>query len=183
MISGSARVRRLRERADCGAVALEFALILPLFLMLVFGVVTVGLAYNDKLSIANAVREAGRMGANTVYTQSAPTVITPTQWADSVQQRVQQVYFNAGSTLSTSQICVKLIDSSGGQLAAPTTQGSSCGTEPSAPATMAAGTCAVKVWVQKPATIRLAVLPDITVNIGARSVSYYGRAAGSCPGA
>jgi hypothetical protein len=40
---------------------------------------------------------------------------------------------------------------------------------------MAPNSCAVRVWVQKPATISLIVFPDYSFNIAAQSVSYYGR--------
>jgi len=64
----------LRERAtratdaanrQHGLAAMEFALILPLLLLVVFGVVGFGIAILDKVVITNASREAARNG--TVY--------------------------------------------------------------------------------------------------------------------
>ncbi|MDQ1402184.1 MAG: TadE-like protein [Actinomycetota bacterium] len=46
-----------------GASLVEFALILPLFVMLLLGMFTGGLAYNTKLSLTSATREASRYGA------------------------------------------------------------------------------------------------------------------------
>ncbi len=164
-----------RRRNERGVSAVEFALVLPILVMLLFGVTTAGLAYNDNLSISNAVREGARFGSAIDYSAG------PATWADSVQQRVQQVYFNAGSTLSLSQICVELdaaptsTNTMTGLPATPTTQGSNCGTGPSLPSNMAANSCAVRVWVQKPASISLIVFPDYNFNIRAQSVSYYGR--------
>jgi hypothetical protein len=157
-----------------GAVAVEFALVLPLLLLLLFGLVYTGLAYSDHLAVTNAVREGARFGAAVDYTPN------PTTWATSVRTRVQDVYFNAGSTLPTADICVKLVDSSGVGVLNAAALGSDCGPEPPAPSNMATGSCAVKVWVRKPAQIDLVVAPTLTFRIGAQSVSYYGRTGGSC---
>jgi Flp pilus assembly pilin Flp len=167
----TSRPRRLR--AESGAVALEFALILPLLVMLLLGVTTAGMTYSDHLSITNAAREGARFGSAIGYNASAPA------WGDSVQTRVQQVYYNAGSTLSTSQICVKLYNSAGTEIGYPTTQGS-CGTEPSTPSSVPTSSCYVKVWVRKPATINLGVFSIPPFNIYARSVSFYQRTDGVC---
>jgi Flp pilus assembly protein TadG len=45
---------------DSGASAVEFALILPLFLLLVMGTVDFGRAYNQQLSLTEAAREGVR---------------------------------------------------------------------------------------------------------------------------
>lgn len=52
-------------RRQSGIAAMEFALILPLLLLVVFGVVGFGIAILDKVVITNASREAARQG--TVY--------------------------------------------------------------------------------------------------------------------
>jgi Flp pilus assembly protein TadG len=49
---------RARER---GAAALEFALVLPLLVMLVFGVITFGRAYQAKVELSSGVREGARL--------------------------------------------------------------------------------------------------------------------------
>jgi Flp pilus assembly protein TadG len=45
-----------------GAVAVEFALVLPIFLLLVFAIIEFSLALLDKAVITNASREAARAG-------------------------------------------------------------------------------------------------------------------------
>jgi Flp pilus assembly protein TadG len=45
---------------DRGAAAVEFALILPLLLLLVFGIVEFGLLLNKQVSVSNAAREGAR---------------------------------------------------------------------------------------------------------------------------
>jgi hypothetical protein len=181
-----ARARRTahavaRRRTDRGAVAVEFALVLPVLVMLLLGTVTTGLVYSDHLSIANAAREGGRFGSAVNFCgASTCTVADTTQWADSVQARVRQAYYNSGSTLSASQVCVLLVNSSG-TLATPTLQGSACSANvPANPTTIPSGSCLVKVWVKKPARIDLAVVSIPSFNIAATSVSFYGRVTGAC---
>lgn len=163
-----------RRIGESGSTVVEFALVVPILITLLMGTVTAGLAYNDKLSIANAARESARLGSAIDYNTS------PTTWANSVQLRVQQAYANSASTLALSQICVQLLNDSGTALATPTSQGTTCGTAPAMPSSVPAGSCVVRVWMSKPATIQLAVLPAINFTIGARSVSYYGRTVGVC---
>lgn len=164
---------RSRTRAEHGASAVEFALVIPFLVLLLFGMITTGFAYNDHLSITNAVREGARYGAAVDYSPASAN------WATSVRDRVKQVYFNAGNTITDAQICVKLVKADGSAFA-PTVSnvawtGADCGSPPSKPAGMAAGSCAVMVWVAKPARIQLVIAPDLNFNIGADSVAYYGR--------
>jgi Flp pilus assembly protein TadG len=156
-----------RRRDDRGVAAVEFALVLPLLVLLLFGMVTTGLVYSDHLSVTNAVREGARYGAAVDFTASG--------WATSVRDRVEQVYFNAGGTLEDDQICVQLVDSSGTAISGTSWSGSDCGAAPGSPSNMAAGSCAVMVWVRKPGKIELVVAPDMHLDIGAKSVAYYGR--------
>lgn len=57
----SARLFR-RTSEDDGAVLIEFALVIGLFFMLVFGMVDYGLAINTKTQMTNAGREGARLG-------------------------------------------------------------------------------------------------------------------------
>jgi Flp pilus assembly protein TadG len=54
--------RRLRARGDDGAAAVEFALVVPLLLVLVFGIIDFGILFGQNLSLNNAARDAGRFG-------------------------------------------------------------------------------------------------------------------------
>jgi hypothetical protein len=62
-----------RRVSDQGASAVEFALLVPLFMALVFGAVTGGLVLKSKLSLVSAAREASRFGATTPV-EDYPTV-------------------------------------------------------------------------------------------------------------
>ena len=59
-------MRRLRHGAqdagDRGATAVEFALIAPLLVLLVIGIIEYGLWFSDSLSVRQGVREAARQG-------------------------------------------------------------------------------------------------------------------------
>jgi Flp pilus assembly protein TadG len=156
-----------RARAERGAAALEFALVVPVLLLVLFGVITTAMAYSDHSSATNAVREGARYGA--------AADITSTSWATSVRDRVKQVYFNAGATVTDAQICVRLVKADG--TTATQVIGSSCGTAPSLPSGMATGSCAVVVWMQRPERIDLVIAPSLHFNINAKSVAYYGREA------
>ncbi|NND04379.1 MAG: hypothetical protein HKN91_16505 [Acidimicrobiia bacterium] len=48
---------------DAGAALVEFAVLAPLLLMLLFGIVSAGLAFNESLALTHAAREAGRSAA------------------------------------------------------------------------------------------------------------------------
>ena len=53
---------RIREK-DRGAAAVEFALVLPLLLMLVFGLIDFGRAFNEQIVLSQAAREGARVAA------------------------------------------------------------------------------------------------------------------------
>jgi Flp pilus assembly protein TadG len=49
--------------SERGAAMIEFALLLPMLIMLVFGIITFGRAYFAKVELASAVREGARAAA------------------------------------------------------------------------------------------------------------------------
>ncbi|MBI2170020.1 MAG: pilus assembly protein [Actinobacteria bacterium] len=48
-------------RDQRGAVAVEFAIVLPLLVLLIFGIIEFGRAYNAKIALEGAVREGARI--------------------------------------------------------------------------------------------------------------------------
>jgi Flp pilus assembly protein TadG len=103
---------RARARGERGAALVEFALILPLLLMIVFATFTGGLAYNHKLDVIHAVREGARYGATIPSTQCTPTSNCNNKtWAELVQSVVVD---RSDGALTTSQICVSLVSGSTG---------------------------------------------------------------------
>jgi hypothetical protein len=55
-------VRNRRGGNEDGASAVEFALVVPVLLLLVFGIVDYGLWFNESLNVRQGVREAARAG-------------------------------------------------------------------------------------------------------------------------
>lgn len=56
-------MRRARTQEDRGAALVEFALILPVFLLLLLGMLTGGIAFDRKLNVTSAARETARYAA------------------------------------------------------------------------------------------------------------------------
>lgn len=54
-------VSRLRRSDDLGATALEFAILAPLLLAILVGLVEFGLMYQGKLAVTSAAREGARL--------------------------------------------------------------------------------------------------------------------------
>ncbi len=51
----------MASREEDGAAAVEFALLLPLLVLLLFGLIEFGMAFNTRIQATNAAREAARM--------------------------------------------------------------------------------------------------------------------------
>jgi Flp pilus assembly protein TadG len=67
------RVARTHEigvpaREERGAAAVEFALVLPILIVIVFGIINFGIVLAQKASIAGAVRTGARYGSVNAYT-------------------------------------------------------------------------------------------------------------------
>jgi len=61
--------RRLRD-GERGAVAVEFALVLPVLVLLLFGIIEFGLMYNRQQALHAAAREGGRVASLESSTQT-----------------------------------------------------------------------------------------------------------------
>lgn len=53
----------MRTHGDQGAAAVEFALVLPVLVLLVCGIIDFGRAYNARITLSHSVREAARVWA------------------------------------------------------------------------------------------------------------------------
>jgi Flp pilus assembly protein TadG len=165
-----------RRESERGAALVEFALILPIVVSLMMGMVTGGLAYNKKIAITDAVRGAARYGA---------TRSDSTTFAANVRDRLVQL---SASELSGSDVCVELIRGGSPNVVVrswyASNANSSCpstfGTAPATP-TVSDGYCVVKVWGMKEAKLQ-AVLFNSDLRLKAGSVAAYerGTPAGTC---
>lgn len=86
------RFRRRVERGERGIALVEFALVFPVFMTLVLGMFSGGLAYSRKVTLTNAAREGSRYGATL-----APASVDPgppsagiDEWARQVTDAVEQ---------------------------------------------------------------------------------------------
>ena len=51
------------EEAQSGAALVEMAMVLPLLILLVFGIIEFGMAFNKRLTVGNATQSAARVGS------------------------------------------------------------------------------------------------------------------------
>ncbi len=72
-------------RNDKGATAVEFAIILPVLLLFVFGIIEWGLYMYNRQVITNAAREGARYG---VLMRAAPRAVTDDEEDDAIKARV-----------------------------------------------------------------------------------------------
>ena len=154
----------------------EFALILPIVVSLLMGLVTGGLAYNKKIAVTDAVRGAARYGA---------TLGDSSTFATSVRDRLVQL---SASELTGSDVCVELVRAGSPNTVTRSwyaaTGNSSCpatfGAAPTTP-TVTTGYCVVKVWAMKTAKLQ-AVLVNSDLHLKGGSVASFERGvpAGTC---
>ena len=91
---------------------IEFALILPAFVVLTYGSISGATVYSHKRDVINAVRDGSRYGATVPQAQCTPTSNCNSQtWAQMVQALV--VAHSSGSLIA-SQVCVALVSGSTG---------------------------------------------------------------------
>ena len=129
-----------RRASERGTALVEFALVLPLIMALILGMVTGGSAYNRKLSMTNAVREGSRFGA---------TLDGSTTWASSVQSRTVEL---GTGDLSTSNVCVQLVQNGSVVVQGGYTYqalGASCSSIAAPTVTASSTDCIVKVWAAR----------------------------------
>jgi len=89
-------LRRTRRRED-GAALVEFALILPILVLLLFGLIDFGFIYNDFIQVRQGVRDGARVGAvanfgppvaNPSCSVAAGTTVTASSLASTQAQRL-----------------------------------------------------------------------------------------------
>lgn len=86
------RHRARGAREERGAAAVEFAIVLPLLILLVFGIVQFSIAYNRQQGLHAAAREGARVASLPQTTQSDIT--------DRVNDALQGVPFATSPTIS-----------------------------------------------------------------------------------
>jgi Flp pilus assembly protein TadG len=64
---------RRRTRGDRGVALVEFAIVMPLFFLLVFGIMEFGYAYFQQLDLRHGAREGARLAAVNYKTTATPS--------------------------------------------------------------------------------------------------------------
>lgn len=86
---GWCRVRAFRRtREDDGAAAVEFALLLPIFVMLCFGTISAGVSLFQYIGMTQGARDAARYGSTLPITTAVPPPageVSITTWLDQVR--------------------------------------------------------------------------------------------------
>jgi Flp pilus assembly protein TadG len=159
--------------SERGAALVEFALVLPLIMALILGMVTGGAAYNRKLSMTNAVREGSRFGA---------TLDGSSTWAGSIQTRTAEL---ATGDLTAGQVCVQLVKNGSVVVQSGVTYealGAGCSTITAPSVTAASTDCVVKVWAARIGQDKLqAMFFSSSLTLTSKSVARYeGTVASQC---
>ncbi|MFP4513680.1 MAG: TadE/TadG family type IV pilus assembly protein [Acidimicrobiales bacterium] len=81
---------------------IEFALVLPLFAMLVVGLFSSAMLYDSKMQLTHASREGARYGATIPVDQT----FSSGTWASNVEDLVRQ---RGGDSLDGAEVCVALV--------------------------------------------------------------------------
>lgn len=184
---GGGRNRRSSGRAgsgERGAVAVEFALVLPVLVMLLLGVTTAGLSFNQALAMTNGVREASRFGASTMVANTAPPYTTTLwqSWADQVITRTRETMTDGSSSQVT--VCVQVWKNSTTAPAAPVavlatprcsvgSQSLAGGSAPTPPQ-IGAASCVIAVWGVRSVNIS-ALLLEFNPSVRRESIARYER--------
>lgn len=157
------RLRAGRRASERGTSAVEFALVVPILLSLLFGVTSAGFSYNTSLAATDATREGARYGATTLNSAA---------WGSDVQART--VALSYGS-VTTSQVCAQLVKVGTGILVSSPSCAwlSEAPPTPTSPAP-ATGDCIVKVWAHVPFDLN-ALLYSWTIYPSHQSVARYER--------
>jgi Flp pilus assembly protein TadG len=93
-------MRRILRRNEVGAAAVEFALIVPMLLLLVFGIAEFGRAYNIQVSLSAAAREGARVMAiedDAVAARAATLAAAPSLQATNTNVEVTPLSCAPGS--------------------------------------------------------------------------------------
>ena len=139
-----------RQRSEAGASAVEFALVVPLLVMLLLGLTTAGMGISNALGTTDAVREGSRYGATT---STSPVPAGYASWSAAVQAKT--VGLSAGSVPNSNQVCVKLMKGTSTVLQQSTCSFST--SEPATPTSVTSTDCVVKVWARIPVTVNIGV--------------------------
>jgi Flp pilus assembly protein TadG len=106
---------RARVRDEEGVAMVEMAIMLPLFVMLVFGMLSGGILYNQQMQMTHSAREGARYAVTVSETQPFKN---GQNWASNVRDLVVE---RSAGELTPAQVCVALVSGTGADLKVVTT--------------------------------------------------------------
>jgi len=168
---GRPAARRRRGNSERGAALVEFAIILPVMMVLLMGTVSGGIAMNRRASVNSAAREGARYGATVAQNQCTPTSqCGGMSWAQLVQAVAVQ---RSSGDVTTSQVCAALVSGSGSSpVAVDSAHTTAGGTSPCFVDNSSDTGLRVQVMVSRPDQIQL-VVSQISVSLDAQSIVKY----------
>lgn len=144
--------------SDRGAAAVEFVLVLPLFLMLVFGTVSAGFAFERWLNVIQAARETARFAATLPVPPSPGTI---DDWFTEVGAVAVETAGIDPADSGSYFICIRFVNDVGPALA-PATQLRTWGSLSTAGATCTSSTAGdnrVEVVIRRSVDFGLVIAP------------------------
>lgn len=157
-----------KHRSDRGAALVEFALILPVFVMLLLGLITGGFALNEKQQLTHATREGARYAATVPTTQTWASGT----WASNVRDLI--IERSAGSLSAGDNVCVSLVVGNPGTVVGGHTTasgGAPCIANQPYPTNDPATSRRVQVTASKPATIETGLFGSYDVDLRAEATA------------
>jgi Flp pilus assembly protein TadG len=101
-------MRRLTWKHERGAVAVEFALVFPILILVLVGIIEYGAVFNAQLMVTGAAREASRSMALTSNTGSATSAALAASPALVPALKSSDVGFSSASCPSGSDVTVTI---------------------------------------------------------------------------
>lgn len=163
-------LRHARRDDDRGAAAVEFALLLPLFVVLVFGIISSGFAFERWINVTQASRETSRFAA----TYPVPTTGI-TDWFTKIHDVAVE---SAGIDVTKPGsyfLCVRFVNEAGPGTV-PATQQQTWGTLSTAGASCNGSTSGdnrVEIAIQRAADFTLIFTPKVTIPVTGRNTSRF----------
>lgn len=180
----SAVQRRTRggSRGSRGSTAVEFALIVPILVLLLVGTVSIGITYSRSIALTDGVRESARFGATadasaTTWAQdvisqelqsqvddaSRPTAVCVQLWKVTATTPTP-----AGSPVAGTSLCNQ------GTFGSPALSTSDA-SFPAVPSSVAVGSCVVRVLAARKYTVSLPPVSSVSGVLKRGAVARYER--------
>ena len=152
-------------RDESGANAVEFALVLPILIVLIFGILFGGLLLNQQLSVTQAAREGARFAATLPVEDSDPDQ----DWFNTVRERAFRG--SAGSLGGDDEmICIWYVSEAGDEFADGQNGARGCPSDPPGQIPADDEGDRVIVYAEQPAVLEL-VLYEFQTTVRSRAVA------------